>query len=69
MEKFDYKCPLLTSLFGIGSIILLAARAYQSDLPDFWFGFMEGLGVVFIVVGTGYLSYCAMKRKNPLTFK
>ncbi len=69
MEKFDVRCPLLTSLFGIGSIILLASRVYESELTDFWLGFMEGISVLFIVIGTGYLTYCAFKRKNPLTLK
>ncbi len=69
MDKFDFRCPLLASSFGIGSIILLASRYYETDLSEFWFGMMEGISVLFIVVGTCYLTYCALKKKNPLTLK
>ncbi len=69
MKKFDFRGPLLASSFGIGSIILLASRYYETALTEFWFTMMEDISALFIVVGTGYLTYCAIKKKNPLTLK
>jgi hypothetical protein len=68
MSGFNFKYPLLTSLFGIGSILLLTGRVFETEISAFMLGFLESISVVFILGGVSYLAYCAFKRINPLTF-
>ncbi len=59
---------LFTSIFGIGNITLLISRTLDGRVSDFSMGFLEGMSIAFITLGTGYLLFCVIKKKNPLIF-
>lgn len=57
---------LLFLTFGIGNLLLLFSRIFSESLNDFLLGFLEGLSIVLIIIGTIYLTQCAIKGEHPL---
>lgn len=52
--------------FGIGNVLLLVSRIYKEAFSDFSLGFLEGVSIVCILLGTSYLIWCALTKTNPL---
>ena len=57
---------ILFSTFGIGNIFLIISRIFSEKLTDFELGFLEGISIVLLLVGVTYLSWCLIKKENPL---
>jgi len=56
-------------LFWIGLLLQNISRAFRDDLPDFSYGFLQGLSFVFVVAGFIFMCWCMRKRINPFTLK
>lgn len=57
---------VLFSCFGLGNLILLISKFYSDIWSEFALGFMEGISLILIVVGTVYLLYCVITKTHPL---
>ena len=57
---------ILKGILPIGLIIFFIARACAQylSMTDFIRGFLEGISLVFIVVGLIYVAWCYVKKKN-----
>lgn len=56
---------LLISCNALGYLVFSFSRIFRDSLSDFARGFCDGSSIVCITIGTAYLVWCAVKRKNP----
>ncbi len=47
---------MLFLTFGLGNVFLIISRIFSNRLTNFELGFLEGLSVVFILIGASYLT-------------
>lgn len=66
MTAVKKRLKLMILLFqAIGFVIFAFSSIYKDQMTDYAFGFARGISIVFILTGTIYIIYCAVKRKNP----
>lgn len=58
---------LLFISYGIGNLLLVLTRIFDDNFTDFEIGFLEGLSIVFLVIGTLHLVKCAVKKQWSLS--
>ena len=56
-------------LFWIGLLLQNIGLIFRNELPDFAYGFLQGLSFVFVVAGFLFMCWCLRKRINPITLK
>jgi len=64
-RRFVFFMPL----FWIGLLLQNIGIVFRSELPDFTYGFLQGLSFVFVVAGFLFMCWCLRKRINPITLK
>lgn len=58
---------LLFISYGIGNLLLVLTRIFDDNFTDFKMGFLEGLSIVFLVIGILHLVKCAVKKQRPFS--
>lgn len=48
----------------IGIVLSFISQAYKG-MTDFARGFLEGMALVFFIVGLAYYGYCFVKKEKP----
>jgi hypothetical protein len=61
-KKFQF---MMLIFHALGFLILSLSSIFRDHLTDFELGFCEGISIVFIVIGSIYICWCAFKGKNP----
>jgi len=59
-RKFVFFMPL----FWIGLLLQNTSLIFRNDLPDFTYGFIQGLSIVFVVAGFLFMCWCLRKKST-----
>jgi len=56
---------LILSFYATGLLLFSVSSMLRHNLTDFWLGFCEGISLVFILLGSAYMIWSLINKKNP----